>query len=416
MFGKKKEESVITHDMPSHRESGYMYQPKEKLVVAVKAASPEGEGWLLETNQVVVFKHNTKGILLRVALKSIEEMTHKKGSIKIAWREGEKPYSFTVKLRQKIEGIDQWMVNMEKYVRSNATGYVVIEGDEGDRVKNARIKLLKGAIDQQKEQYSALKQQVKYLRNNDAQKYRTITVQAYQLEDMEKEIARLEKQILHIEKMPIIRANCVPNNIPNEFAWNDCWYDAERGRYFTASKSMFMLFGEGKFLECQIEKTATDYAYIMPERFIVITYGYPAVRKTEEKGQRMLFLPTMTEEMLTDEIVCSRIEAYHWFTIHPERFESQVFYETDAPKSYSNKFTTMEREIGRNNNVLFTHDDAVGLADTCSCDFCTAPKPAPKLGTIYPALFSNYDKPLSNINDLDYVSPTQAAAPAAPAE
>ena len=231
-------------------------------------------------------------------------------------------------------------------------------------------------------------------------------MQAYQFEDMNDEISRLEKQLKQVKTMMFTRANSVPQDIPNEYVWNDTWYEKERKVYFTNSEVVQVFFGKGKFTDYQIEKKATDYAYMIPEKHIVFVYGYPSVRRNEEKGIRMLMLPTMIDEMLNSDIVTSRIEPDQLKTLHPDRHEARVMYTTVSKKEHGGgRYTEAERVLGKENNILFLHDDILfPNTDSCDCEFCSAPRKK-ELGTIYPALFSNYHRKIDELNDFEYVAP-----------
>ena len=382
-------------------QSGYKYQDGEHLIIGIEATHKKSNGWLLQTDKHIIYKYDYPGgVELMLKIGMVTEISHTKGVIKISWVEEGKSYDYSVRLKKKIPGIDQWMLNVAKYIRSHAKGFAIKSEEEAKQIREIRITVMQDDIKIIQKNRNILQKQMDFLRNKDSKQYIQQVKQAYQLEDLANEIKRLEKQKKHIAMMPIVIANCVPENIPPEYIWNDAWYDQERDVYFTHSKVVVHnLYGIEKFLQDSLTKDATDYGTLIPAKNIIYAYGYPCVRLTHQHGQSIMPLSTMTEEMLTTELVNANIGSYAAYKSDPDGFEGETEYITDADRIYGGDFTEKEKQIGQENNNPTTHDDVLGVSGECKCKYCLESTPKPKLGFLYPLLVSNFNRPLKDVLD-----------------
>ena len=401
LYMAKVKTMIMDKDRYIHQ-SGYKYQDGEHLIISVGATHKKSSGWLLQTNKHIIYKYDYPGgIELMLKINMLTEISHSKGTVKISWIEDGKSYDYSIRLKKKMPGIDQWMLNVAKYIRSHAKGFAIKSEEEAKQIREKRITVMQDDINVMQKNRDILQKQMDFLRNNDPKQYIQQVKQAYQLEDLTNEIKRLEKQKSHIATMPIVIANCVPENIPPEYIWNDAWYDQERDVYFTHSKTVvYNLYGSDKSLEDALIKEATDYGTLIPAKNIIYAYGYPCVRLTHQHGQSIMPLATMTEEMLTTELVNAKIGSYAAYKSDPEGFEGEVEYVTDMDKIYgSGAFTEKEKQIGQESNNPSTHDDVLGISGECKCKHCISPTPIPKLGFLYPLLVSNFNRPLKDVGD-----------------
>ena len=291
-------------------------------------------------------------------------------------------------------------VDIVAFDPNGATEGAINAEEEAKRIREIRIATMQDDINIIQKNHDVLQKQMDFLRNNDSKQYIQQVKQAYQLEDLANEIKRLEKQKKHIATMPIVIANCVPENIPPEYIWNDAWYDEERDVYFTHSKVVIHnLYGTEKFLQDSLTKKSTDHGALIPAKNIIYAYGYPCVRLTHQHGQSIMPLSTMTEEMLTTELVNASIGSYAAYKSDPDGFEGETEYITDADRIYGGDFTEKEKQIGQENNNPTTHDDVLGVSGECKCKYCLEPTPKPKLGFLYSLLVSNFNRPLKDVLD-----------------
>ena len=399
-----KADTMIMDKSTYIHQSGYKYQEGEHLIIGVEATHKKSNGWLLQTDKHIIYKYDYPGgVELMLKIGMLTEISHTKGVIKISWIEDGKSYDYSVRLKKKIPGIDQWMLNVAKYIRSHAKGFAVKSEEDAKHIREIRITVMQDDINIIQKNRDILQKQMDFLRNKDPKQYIQQVKQAYQLEDLANEIKRLEKQKNHIATMPIVIANCVPENISPEYIWNDAWYDEERDVYFTHSKIVvYNLYGTENFLDDSLTAEATDYGALIPAKNVIYAYGYPCVRLTHQHGQSIMPLATMTEEMLTTELVNANIGSYEAYKSDPDGFEGQVEYITEADRIYDGDFTEKEKQIGQESNNQTTHDDVLGISGECKCKYCVAPTPKPKLGFLYPLLVYNFNRPLKDVTDDEY--------------
>lgn len=138
----------------------------------------------------------------------------------------------------------------------------------------------------------------------------------------------------------------IPASIPNNKRWNDCYYDDSRKAYITFNKR-FEQVENARTRDIQVKfdrDVGTKSGIIIEESKIKIKYKIPAIISEDQEGKPVWqLLPTMTDEMLTDEIVTNRL--------HAKSDNESVIYQTvsDAWLSIGTKglmLTEREREVG----------------------------------------------------------------------
>jgi hypothetical protein len=98
----------------------------------------------------------------------------------------------------------------------------------------------------------------------------------------------------------------IPAHIPDERVWNDCWFDSKLGLYVTHNpffKNMESLQNRESQIRYRLE--SRDDGIVARQDRVAFKFGYPAVRldlQENEKKRVWFLLPTITEEMLTDEL------------------------------------------------------------------------------------------------------------------
>lgn len=107
--------------------------------------------------------------------------------------------------------------------------------------------------------------------------------------------------------------------------WNDCWYDEKRRVYVTHNKYFKGIpDARTRDVQAQYEKESRDNGIVIEEDRIKFFFGYPSLKLTyQTSGNSINFLlPTLTDEMITKEIVKARLS--------PESDESAIMYETQS--------------------------------------------------------------------------------------
>jgi len=119
-------------------------------------------------------------------------------------------------------------------------------------------------------------------------------------------ITELTKAIEYTKKMEFFRHSNIPQNIPDEHIWNDCWYNEKRNAWVTLNDYFFQLpNSRTRDIQVEYEKdNATNVGIILEEERIEFRCGLPSIIRRNTKGQDVWYaLPTLHDVMLTKEIV-----------------------------------------------------------------------------------------------------------------
>ncbi len=134
-------------------------------------------------------------------------------------------------------------------------------------------------------------------------------------------IAELTKAVDYSKKTEYFRHPNIPQNIPDEHIWNDCWYDEKRNAWVTLNDYFFQL-PNSRTREIQIkyeQENITNVGLIVEEQKIQFRKGLPSILQNDDKDRPTWFaLPTLYDVMLTREIVKG--------TLHPEKQENAYLY------------------------------------------------------------------------------------------
>jgi len=125
-----------------------------------------------------------------------------------------------------------------------------------------------------------------------------------------------------MSNMAIVRSEKVPRDIPDHNVWNDCWYDKKRNLYVTYNEH-FETLNNARERKHQIQytKETNDDGLVFKEEGVKFFFGYPAVKIDYDDGTYVNFLlPTMTDQMLTKEIVSARLR--------PKSESESIIYKT----------------------------------------------------------------------------------------
>jgi len=106
--------------------------------------------------------------------------------------------------------------------------------------------------------------------------------------------------------------------------WNDCWYDEKRklyvtyNKYFKEIRDIYQSEHQQKY-----EQETSDDGVALKEVRVKFFFGYPACKVTYKDETSVWFLlPTITDKMLTKEIVKARLM--------PKSSEQAIMYQTES--------------------------------------------------------------------------------------
>ena len=129
-----------------------------------------------------------------------------------------------------------------------------------------------------------------------------------------------------------------------EKRWNDCWYDEERKVYVTHNEYFKKIpsIHETKHQQ-KYDQEIGDGGIVVREFKVKALFGYPACKINYKDGSSVRFLlPTMTDDMLSREIVKARLM--------PESSNDAIAYETQSESwlefGKGFKLTEKEYELG----------------------------------------------------------------------
>ncbi len=121
--------------------------------------------------------------------------------------------------------------------------------------------------------------------------------------------------ILDSSIRPVIasRHGDVPARIPDEYVWNDAWYDASAGCFFTHNALFKKIGGFTKRAEQIRHKSVSDDGSVTLEGIkIKFLFGYPATMLSWDgdggPADAWTLLPTVHPEMLTPEMVRAKTD------------------------------------------------------------------------------------------------------------
>ncbi|MBI1663936.1 MAG: hypothetical protein IS860_10760 [Nitrosopumilus sp.] len=107
-----------------------------------------------------------------------------------------------------------------------------------------------------------------------------------------------------------------------EKRWNDCWHDEKR-KLFVTKNSYFEDLPKVREREHQLqyEKETSDNGIVFKEDKVKFFFGIPALKLEYDNETSVNFLlPTLTDDMITKEIVKNRLT--------PQSNEETIMYQT----------------------------------------------------------------------------------------
>ncbi len=172
---------------------------------------------------------------------------------------------------------------------------------------------------------SELEQKLDSIKNDHPDKQKTRLDILTEINNTKQAIENIQKNLDRSITMPITRSDKVPSDIPDHNVWNDCWYDEERKAFVTLNQRLEKV-PNARTREIQIQydkEMGANFGIILEEEKIEFRYGYPSILRENQDGNPVWFLlPTMKDEMLTNEIVTGRLR--------PKSNHESVIYETEA--------------------------------------------------------------------------------------
>ena len=125
-------------------------------------------------------------------------------------------------------------------------------------------------------------------------------------------ISGLSEAIELVKTQIFFRNPNVPNTIPDEHVWNDCWYDETRKAYITFNEYFYKIpNARTRDIQKKYEQELiTNLGIIIEEEKIQFRFGYPSILQKDSSGIPTCYsLPTLYDEMLTLDIVRGKLNS-----------------------------------------------------------------------------------------------------------
>ena len=138
-------------------------------------------------------------------------------------------------------------------------------------------------------------------------------------------IAELARAIEYSKKMEYFRHPNIPDTIPDEHIWNDCWYDEKRNAWITLNDYFFQL-ENSRTRDIQIKyetDNITNVGLIVEKEKIQFRYGLPSILQKDVEDKPVWYsYATLYDVMLTSDMVKGKF--------NPETQEKHYYYTTGS--------------------------------------------------------------------------------------
>ncbi len=367
-LGKKKEQSVrdnspqqnasqehVTLSPDRIHKSGYVLKDNESVIASERVLTPKGDGWLLVTNLELFFIHEKEGIYLHLVHPMIESLTVHKSKITVSWNEANGKYDYSMKVKsgaESAQGLAE-QINRTFHYRNSSAQHIALSESEINTAREKRVEYFDILIESEKSTVASLEPRMDEIADDDPDKAKKKLDILAQISESQEKIRGYEDAMQYIGEIPVVRSYKIPSGVDTSNAWNDCYYDEKQNGFVTFSKR-HIEFARKHSRSIQIESDkgmGTDAGIIVENEKIQFRFGYPVVAATNQDGKTVWYiLCTMTDEMLTEEIVMARLQ-----TRNKKTDDQPAIYETESEQWIGGnlKMCEKEYEIGHKNKSIY---------------------------------------------------------------
>ena len=331
--------------------SGYIFSKSEQLVSENRVQSPRGEGWLLVTTRGILFLLDSEGIYMNLKHEMINSFVlETKNKVSVSWKEDSEKfgYSFRIKDGEQEAMRIVHLANDTFHYKGSSTQQIVLTESEIEQVKKDYVARFQAFVDLDQKQIVELESKLDEIKNVDPNREKKKLELLTEINKTKENVRMHQKNIHYVSKMKIIRSYKIPKNIPHGNVWNDCYYDESRKAFVTFSKK-FIEESARKHREIQRQfesEMGVNSGVIIPEERFEFKFGYPVLAGKDQDGEHVWrIVCTMTDDMLTEEIVMARLK--------PISHEESVIYDTVSEQWLGGdlKMCEKEYEIGHKNDI-----------------------------------------------------------------
>ena len=353
---KATEHASISPNVNSKRihVSGYIFQDYEQLVSENRVLSSRGEGWLLVTSIGMFIILDSEGIYMNLKHEMIESfVVENNNKIIVSWNEeaGNFDYQFRIKDGRSEAKRIVTLANDRFHYKRSSVQHMELSESEIEKTKKEYVVRFQKFIETNKEKVKELESQLDEITDDDSNKKEKKLDLLNKINKASQSIRVFQKNIEYVDSMQITRSYKIPTNIPNGNVWNDCYYDQSRNAFVTFDKAYIKFSNERpRKIQRQFEsEMGSNCGVIIPEDKVTFRFGYPVIATTNQDGKHVWsILCTLTDDMLTEEIVLSKLKSRK-----DKTDDESTIYDTVSEQWLGGdlKMCEKEYEIGHKNNI-----------------------------------------------------------------
>ena len=285
----------------------------ETLEKTVEIKSIYGKAMMYVTNKSIIIQTEKQGMVferLHTQIASIEAIS--KNKIKITWPEDRTLHPFEFKTNDAVSHVND-ILSTHNYDDNfpdimGANTVLLTENDKKNIIEK-RLTSAKKSIIFYKEQLDEENQKLNSIASDDPDKTNKILETAELTKVLHDIVEMYEKYLKAIPNIMFNRSKKIPKDVPNHLCWNDCWVDVESDCFVTLNNLWNQdFYKENDNAKKFYETNKIPNAYAIPANtFIKFIDGYPTFPiRYGENDTRYVLIPTMTDEMLTDNMISKK--------------------------------------------------------------------------------------------------------------
>lgn len=284
----------------------------ESLEKSTKIDTVYGKSMMFITSDAIILIHDKKGIFferLHTQIASVEATGKKR--IKITWPENHQLFDFTFKINDAELHVKD-ILNMHNYDDNfpDMMGVTHVLYSDGDKKKiiEKRLNISDKVLEYFRKELDKENLNVNTISQSDPDKTKKILEGVGETNKLHNAITMWENYQKDLVTMTINRSKKIPSGIQNHQCWNDCWYDKESDCIITFNKLWENdYYKEYEGVKKFYQKNKINNVYAIPYDIVQMVNGYPTYPVIYgENDTRLVFIPTMTDEMLTDSIISKK--------------------------------------------------------------------------------------------------------------
>lgn len=262
------------------------------------------------TNDSMMIETESEGIIferLHSQMASIVCIDKKK--IKIEWVEGREIFDFEFKIKNANEHVNDIMKNHD-YADNfpDLVGVNDVQLSEKDvkDVISKRIDMAKSKIKKLETQLKEANNKVNTSKNESDE---DILESVNEAKDFQNFLDLWHNYLKNINNYIVNRSKKIPKHIPNNWCWNDCYFDEKYQCFLTFNKvfNSDPYSNDESVKKFKSENTIPNL-WVIPVQSMTLLNGYPVTIKDESHTKEpQFYIPTFTDEMLTDKIISKHV-------------------------------------------------------------------------------------------------------------